>query len=179
MRGALELLALSFFASGIALARPQCKASPMDASWPSIDEWHALNASIDGTLIRTAPAASACYPGNPFNVSNSCDQVRKNWNYEEYQAALPEGIDSPMYANNSCLPPGVSGYNPSKGCAVGGSPSYIVEARTEQQVAVAVAWATKRNIRVVVKGTGHDYNGRYVAFPLSFFSFLFFSFFHF
>lgn len=166
MKGVLELLALSLFAPGIALARPQCKTSPMDTSWPSLDEWRSLNASIDGTLIRTAPAASACYPGNPFNVSNSCDDVRKNWVYEEYQAALPEGIDSPMYANNSCLPPGVSGYSPHKGCVVGGSPSYIVEAATEHQVAVAVAWATERNIRVVVKGTGHDYSGRYVVFLL-------------
>lgn len=74
---------------------------------------------------------------------------------------MPEGIDSPMYANNSCLPPGASGYTPSKGCVVGGAPSYIVEAKNEQQIAVAVAWATRRNIRVVVKGTGHDYNGRY------------------
>lgn len=95
----------------------------MDASWPSLDEWHALNVSIDGAFIRTAPAASACYSRNPSNASNSCDEVRKNWTYEEYQAALPEGIDSPMYANNSCLPPGASGYNPSKGCVVGGSPS--------------------------------------------------------
>ena len=66
----------------------------MDASWPSIEEWNALNKSIHGTLIQTAPAASACYAGNPFNVSNSCAEARKNWNYAEYQASLPEGIDS-------------------------------------------------------------------------------------
>lgn len=162
MKGISHFLALSLLTPGIALARSQCKTSPLDASWPSIEEWNALNKSIDGTLIQTAPAASACYPGNPFNVSNSCAEARKNWNYADYQARLPEGIDSPMYANNSCLPPGSSGYTASKGCSVGGAPSYVVEARNERQIATAVSWASKRNIRIVVKGTGHDYNGRYV-----------------
>ena len=161
MKGISHFPALSLLTPGIALANRQCKTSPMDASWPSIEEWNALNKSIHGTLIQTAPAASACYAGNPFNVSNSCAEARKNWNYAEYQASLPEGIDSPIYANNSCLPPGSSGYTAGKGGSVGGAPAYVVEARNERQIAAAVSWASKRNIRIVVKGTGHDYNGRY------------------
>jgi FAD/FMN-containing dehydrogenase len=41
-------------------------------------------------------------------------------------------------------------------------PQYIVNATTEEQIATALNWAATRNIRVVVKGTGHDLNGRYV-----------------
>lgn len=132
----IQSSAMRFFLSVVAAlsvvrAQPSCKSSPFDPTWPSAREWSAFNKSIDGTLIRTAPAASACYPGNPFNVSHSCNEVKHNWTQAAYQAKLPEGIDSPLYANNSCLPPGAEGYNASKGCAVGGYPAYIVNAATE------------------------------------------------
>ncbi|KAL1964507.1 hypothetical protein VTN77DRAFT_6933 [Rasamsonia byssochlamydoides] len=135
----------------------------MDTTWPSAEDWNALNQSIQGVLIRTTPAASACYHGNPFDVPQACKEVKENWALASYQAQLPEGIDYPIYGNNSCLPPGATGYTEGKGCEIGGSPQYVVNATTEQQVATAMLWASQRNIRIVVKGTGHDLNGRYVS----------------
>jgi len=41
-------------------------------------------------------------------------------------------------------------------------PQYIVNATEEVDVAAAMKWAVERNVRIVVKGTGHDLNGRYV-----------------
>ncbi|KAK1140329.1 hypothetical protein N8T08_010465 [Aspergillus melleus] len=73
-----------------------------------------------------------------------------------------------MYANNSCLPPGVAGYSKEKGCSIGGLPQYIVNATSEQHVATAMKWASDKNIRIVVKGSGHDLGGRSTgAFALS------------
>lgn len=46
---------------------------------------------------------------------------------------------------------------------MGGLPSYIVNATSAKQVATATKWAADRDIRIVVKGTGHDLNGRYVV----------------
>lgn len=69
-----------------------------------------------------------------------------------------------MYANNSCLPQGATGYTKDRGCEIGGLPQYIVNATTERQIATALKWASHKNIRVVVKGTGHDLNGRYVTY---------------
>lgn len=51
-----------------------CKTSPSDVTWPSTAEWTALNRSIHGTLLKTAPAASSCYPGNPFGSDENCTQ---------------------------------------------------------------------------------------------------------
>ena len=65
-----------------------------------------------------------------------------------------------MFANNSCLPPGVDGYSAERGCRVGGLPQYIVNATTENQIANAMAWASRTGIRIVAKGTGHDFSGR-------------------
>lgn len=87
-----------------------CKLSPLDAEWPSNEEWAALNASIQGTLIRTAPVASSCYTGNPFVSTESCTSVKKYWSYAAYHSAWPESVDYSIYTNNSCVPPGVVGY---------------------------------------------------------------------
>lgn len=146
-----------------ALAAANCKTAPGDAAWPSIEEWSALNQSIGGSLIRTAPAASSCYAGNPLSSPYNCSSVKDHWSYAAYHAAWPESNDYSIYNNNSCVPPGVSGYTKDKGCSIGGLPQYIVNATTEEQVATAMSWASQRNIRIVVKSTGHDLNGRYVS----------------
>ncbi|KAJ5593142.1 hypothetical protein N7537_010046 [Penicillium hordei] len=145
-----------------------CKVSPADLAWPSENEWAALNHSIEGVLIKTAPIASSCYLGNPFNSPEECTSVQKKWSYAAHHAAWPESIDYPIYTNNSCVPKGATGYAERKGCSIGGLPQYIVNATTTEHVSWAMKWASKRNIRIVVKGTGHDLNGRSTgAFALS------------
>ncbi|TIC96896.1 FAD-linked oxidoreductase apf9 [Colletotrichum higginsianum] len=153
----------SFFALVSALgvsAQQTCKLTPLDAAWPTEADWSTLNTTLGGSLLQTRPIASSCYPGNPFHSSQACDEVKKGWGYSYYHASLPESIDSPLYANNSCLPPGAPGYSPDKGCELGGSPVYVVNATNEDQIATAMRWASERNIRIVIKGTGHDLNGR-------------------
>lgn len=159
------LLHLALFAViSVTVATPSgCKSSPQDSSWPPSEEWNALNKSINGALITTAPAASSCYPGNPFDSPEDCTDVTKYWTYAKYHAAWPESVDYSVYTNNSCIPPGVEGYVKERGCSIGGLPQYIVNATEEEQIAIALEWASKRNIRVVVKGTGHDLSGRYVS----------------
>ncbi|KAF1978868.1 FAD-binding domain-containing protein [Bimuria novae-zelandiae CBS 107.79] len=122
-------------------AAATCKTTPLDAEWPSETEWAQLNTTIAGSLIRTVPIASSCYSGNDFG-------------------SAPESIDYPIYANNSCLPTNVTGYSPDQGCSIGAYPQYIVNATEEEHVAIATKWASERNIRIVIKGTGHDLNGR-------------------
>ncbi|KAM3477718.1 hypothetical protein MY5147_002568 [Beauveria neobassiana] len=153
-------LTLSLALSVQATARPRCKSTPSDAAWPSFDEWSILNKTINGTLIQTVPVASSCWPGNPFHSSLSCEVVKANWTSGQFHAGLPESIDYPLCSNNSCLPPGAGGYNETAGCHLGGLPEFIVNATSAWQVATAMKWAAKHNIRIVVKGTGHDLNGR-------------------
>ncbi|KAF2967665.1 hypothetical protein GQX73_g5906 [Xylaria multiplex] len=147
---------------------PLCKVAPTDDLWPTQQDWSKLNASIDSVLISTRPAASSCYPGNPFGSTEVCDEVIENWGFSAFHGSLPESIDYPIWANNSCLPPNATGYDESTGCSIGGYPQYIANVTTAEQVAVALRWASERNVRVVVKGTGHDLNGRSAgAFSLS------------
>ncbi|KAL5318438.1 hypothetical protein ACEPPN_013498 [Leptodophora sp. 'Broadleaf-Isolate-01'] len=151
---------LAALLTGASASNSTCKTTPLDVNWPSDEQWQALNVSIGGTLIKTSPVASSCYPGNPFNSTTSCELATSSWTLSQFHAALPESIDYPFYANNSCLPPGASGFAEQKGCSIGGFPEYIVNATSEEQVSIALAWASEHNLRIVVKGTGHDMNGR-------------------
>ncbi|KAL3489202.1 FAD-binding domain-containing protein [Aspergillus germanicus] len=164
--------ALSIFAGLLlairASASPACKVTPYDPEWPSHADWASLNNSIDGQLLSTVPVASSCWAGNPFDSPVNCSTVQSNWANAAWQSRFPAAIDYPIYANNSCLPPDASGYVAGRGCSIGGMPQYIVNATSEEQIATALKWAADRNIRVVVKGTGHDLNGRSSgAFALS------------
>lgn len=149
------------------VSTPNCKSSPQNETWPSVDEWNTLNKSIGGSLLRTAPAASSCYEGNPFSSPYSCSEVKKQWVYGIYHASWPESVHYSIFTNNSCVPPGAEGYSRAKGCSIAGLPQYIVNATTEEQISKAMAWASERNIRIVIKSTGHDFNGRYVLFFLA------------
>ncbi|KAK5737377.1 hypothetical protein LTR17_006796 [Elasticomyces elasticus] len=155
------VLALAAFTLPFSVhAKRVCKITPSDPTWPSDYDWQTLNSSINGRLSKTIPAASPCWPGNPFGSQVSCDSVGTNWTSGIFHAARPESIDYPVWANNSCLPPGTPGYERGQGCELGGLPEYIVNATQEGHVATASKWASGRNIRVSVKGTGHDMNGR-------------------
>jgi hypothetical protein len=37
-----------------------CRSTPGDASFPSVDQWNALNSSVDGRLVRVLPSAQDC-----------------------------------------------------------------------------------------------------------------------
>ncbi|CAI6089480.1 unnamed protein product [Clonostachys chloroleuca] len=139
---------------------PKCKSTPYDPSWPSEAEWASLNTSMDGTLIRTSPVASSCYTGNPFGSPRSRADVEAGWGYSTFHRTVPESVDFQRWANNSCLPPNVTDYNPEIGCQVGAYPQFVANVTSAEQVAIALSWAASRNIRVVVKGTGHDLVGR-------------------
>jgi hypothetical protein len=139
-----------------------CKANPVDFTWPKESEWLSLSKSIGG-LIATSPVAASCWNNTDFNSPYSCSTVQANWSSSTFHQNLPESIGAPLFANNSCLPTGVNGFLQSQGCRLGGLPSYVVNATDECQVAQAMKWAADRNVRVVIKGTGHDLNGRFVT----------------
>ncbi|KAF2102107.1 FAD-binding domain-containing protein [Rhizodiscina lignyota] len=144
-------------------AAAQCKLTTQHDSWPTEADWSALNNSISGQLIQTVPVASSCWPGNPFNSNVDCATVRSNWTSAAFHAQRPESVDFPVFTNNSCIPPDSPGYTKAQGCTLRGLPQYIVDATGAAQAAVALKWAADRNVRVIVKGTGHDLCGRDVS----------------
>jgi hypothetical protein len=65
-------------------------------------------------------------------------------------------VMAPFFANQSCDPFTAR----SKPCTLGNYVAYAVEAESAADVAATVNFASKNNIRFVIRNTGHDYLGR-------------------
>jgi FAD/FMN-containing dehydrogenase len=63
---------------------------------------------------------------------------------------------APFFANGTCDP-----FHPiSKPCTLGNYAVYAVNVTTPDQISKAIQFATKHDIRIVVRNTGHDYSGK-------------------
>lgn len=139
----------------------ECKNHPASGRWPTESDWQALNQSVQGALIHGVAPASSCYQGNPLGSTVSCQEASDNWFYSSFHSQQPASIGYPFWANNSCVAPTDYAFDENKPCEIGGLPQYILNATSAIQVATAARWASQRDMRIVVKGTGHDLNGRY------------------
>lgn len=104
-------------------------------TWPSVDKWDELNTQVGGRLIKkpVAPWADLAPGPVPANLVNP-------WYLEEQPGATQS---TGMYK-----------------AWVSEPSSYAVAAETVSDVVAAVNFARENNVRLVVKGTGHDYYGR-------------------
>jgi FAD/FMN-containing dehydrogenase len=73
-----------------------------------------------------------------------------------FSVVHPTDIVYPYFQGFSCLPT----LNASTPCTNGGSPEYAVNVSNPDQIAAALKFARKKNIRLVIKNTGHDVNGK-------------------
>lgn len=130
-----------------------CKAAPNTPSWPSTAQWNALNTSINGQLLAPLPPAAVCDRSLPVYDNTSCTQVTSQYPITDFHAKDPISVDSPNWENDACLPS-------SPSCILKQFPAYVANATNATHVQAAVNFAREQNVRLIVKGTGHDYLGR-------------------
>ncbi|KXX78112.1 6-hydroxy-D-nicotine oxidase [Madurella mycetomatis] len=135
--------------------RPLCRAWPGSHDWPSDAEWRQFNVSLGGALLRPMPAAVACYEGELHN------ETMCRWLVDE-SGRTHFWLDEPLSTltqwpqGSTCMP--VLGAEGT--CTRGGFPEYVVNATTVKHIQAAVNFARNKNIRLVIKNTGHDFGGR-------------------
>jgi FAD/FMN-containing dehydrogenase len=78
-----------------------------------------------------------------------------------HSADHPISTHSHWSSGTSC-PPTSSSPN-STACTQGGFPVYVIDARTTRHIQLAINFARNANIRLVVKNSGHDFNGKSVG----------------
>lgn len=123
-----------------AAARAMSRVRPADPEWPSEASWNRLSQAVRGQLVKVQSPLTACMeaPSGP-----NCAQVFKE-------------LKNPYYLGDEV------GLTQSLGW-IGGwtsSPSaYAVAAQTTDDVVAAVNFARENNLRLVVKGGGHSYQG--------------------
>ncbi|KAF9889854.1 hypothetical protein FE257_006944 [Aspergillus nanangensis] len=134
----------------------KCKVFPGDVLWPATWVWSLFDRLLGGRLVKTVPLAASCYSSWPEYDPEQCQVVSDNWTVSYMHAADPASIMWPLFEGRSCLPTD----DPSGSCTVGGYSSYAVNVSNVAQIQLAVNFARNAGLRLVVKNTGHDFNGK-------------------
>lgn len=136
------LFSLSFSAYAFASSQAACYCSPKQTCWPTSTQWNKLRQRLNGQLIKPVSPIAACL---------------KNANSTTCKETLKHITKNPFALQQN---PGDS-ENQGWYKAWNATPSsYAVEASNAHDIAQAVNFARKHNIRLVIKGAGHDYLGR-------------------
>ena len=139
-------------------ALPSKYCQPANTScWPSLADWLNFNATVNGNLLSIQP------PGYPCFVSVSspgCMDVYMNFINPLWRASKPGAMQSPQWEGDS---EGNDCNNPSNPCFQGNVPLYGVQIYSINDIITTINFARQRNIRIIVKTTGHDWLGRSTA----------------
>ncbi|KAL8996990.1 MAG: hypothetical protein Q9169_003641 [Polycauliona sp. 2 TL-2023] len=135
----------------------QCRCFPGDPCWPKPPEWTALNQTLGGKLVSSKPLASPCHDSDfgPFDAQQ-CTNIQSTWFFPETHFETSSSIMAPYFTNDSCNP-----FLPRNApCRLGNYISYAVNASGAADFQKTVQFAQRHNIRLTVRNTGHDYNGK-------------------
>jgi FAD/FMN-containing dehydrogenase len=137
--GAAALLTL--VPRGLRAAAPTVsRCRPSDAAWPSKSAWKQLNEAVDGNLISVDFPLSILKNNPDSNAAKLLVKDLKNPYYIGDQPGLTESLG---WVDAWTTEPSV----------------YAVAARNAQDIATAVNFARENNLRLVVKGGGHSFQG--------------------
>ncbi|KAI1387903.1 uncharacterized protein F4822DRAFT_295655 [Hypoxylon trugodes] len=140
---------------------PDCREYPGSDDWPLDEDWSRLNRTLGGALIRGVPPAVVCYEG-PAKDEAACTYLLRNTSSNRFYIDDPVTMFSEWPEGDTCH----ATLQPQDGenCTQGAFPAYVVNATTVKQIQIAVNFARNRNLRLVIKNTGHDFVGRSAGF---------------
>lgn len=140
-----------------------CRCFPGDACWPTAAEWATFNETVGGRLVATVPIASVCHYDNFTTYdADACAALLNVWDYPQTHTPSSSSPMAQFFSNGSCNP-----YTaPTEPCVVGALVQYAVNVSTAsltESIAdyqATLAFTSERNIRLVIRNTGHDYLGK-------------------
>jgi len=120
--------------------RPASRARPSDPAWPSAASWEQLNREVGDHLIRVKSPLALCADAGD---SAACQEILKN-------------LKNPYFIGDQ---PGLTQTSGWVDAWMSTPSAYAVVARGTADVVTAVNFARAHNLRLVVKGGGHSYQG--------------------
>lgn len=168
----LQSLLFLYFQALLVSALPQqlCRCMPTDSCWPSPNIWKHFNKTLGGKLVTTKPLAQPCH--DPDYNATECQNLQTQWTnpfiqYVIYKSTIEplkvmrinsddssSSIMAPAVANQSCNP-----FTPEdQPCTLGNVVLYSVNATEPSDFSKAIVFAKKKNIRLAIRNTGHEYD---------------------
>jgi hypothetical protein len=136
--GAASVLPL--WPAGLLANPPSSRVRPGEAGWPSKEAWKRLNDEVGGNLIPVEFPLKACLSSAQ---SDECKMVFANLKNPYYIGDNPGVTQTLGWVDAWATKPSV----------------YAVAARNANDIAAGVKFARENNLRLVVKGGGHSYQG--------------------
>ena len=139
----------------------ECEAVPGSSHWPASSVWQDFNKTLGGALLAPFPPAIVCDHSSTSYDAKACHSLPTltEWFNSSFHADDPVSVDWPIWQDDACLPPALLQQTAGT-CNLRPFPHYVVNASTGQHVSEALKFAAKYNVRLTVKGTGHDLLGR-------------------
>ncbi len=122
-------------------AASTCRCTPDKRCWPSQAEWQAFGTSLHGKLEQPESPQAPC---RSDAAGAACASAIKN-------------SKNPLYLQDQV---GGTQSNGWLGAWTAATSAYAVVAEDAADIVAAVSFARQRGLRLVIKGTGHDYLGR-------------------
>jgi FAD/FMN-containing dehydrogenase len=140
--GGISLGGSSLFASPVLSEKSKVfkRVRPGDPGWPSPGKWDQLNKAVNGNLIKLESPLTSCKSGSG---DATCDAFFKSLKNPYYNGDNPALTQSTGWLDAWRSEPSV----------------YAVAAKSSGDVVAAVNFARENNLRLVVKGGGHSYQG--------------------
>ena len=139
MTGALPFATVLQSPAGAA-AGPSRRVRPQDTEWPNAAEWDRLRQRLGGRLIKVESPLAGCM-NDP--AAAACQAAIKDLSNPYFIQDHPGATQSSGWVDAWTAAPSV----------------YAVAAQDARDVAAAVDFAREHNLRLVVKGGGHSYQG--------------------
>ncbi|GJJ15496.1 hypothetical protein Clacol_009774 [Clathrus columnatus] len=149
---ALTLLASFFHSPPVS---PKCRSQLGDPLFPTINELSQFNDSIDGQLIAIVPSGSYCLS------RGGCTEAE--WTSSVFRSTIPGAMTNVNWEQNYSSDPNELCFRNSTICGAGNVPIFGVNASKPEHIQAGIEFARTRNLKLVVKSTGHDFLGRSTA----------------
>lgn len=114
------------------------RVRPGDPQWPAAEQWDALKSKVGGRLKKLESVFAGC-----SNDASKCEELIK-------------GIENPYFIRDN---PALTQSSGLYDAWISKPSTYVVEALNANDVSAAVKFAKENNLRLVVKGGGHSYQG--------------------
>jgi hypothetical protein len=137
----ITFLALLIANINCVMSTPPKRCLSSEACWPKAKEWETLNMQVHGNLVHVQSFLEPC---KNDAKSLQCKATLIHARNPFFLETRPGATQSTGYLNAWISTPS----------------QYAIAAKSSDDIVAGVNFARKHNLRLVIKGTGHDYLGR-------------------